>query len=108
MTIRKKIKVPLYFSDLIVIQSNNFKKIEEEFSIDSYEDNYSAITFKRNGNVMVAFKNKTNASIIAHEAVHICNHIFKNVGIQLDLDNDEAFAYLLGWVVKQIHKTIKV
>lgn len=104
----KKIKIPLYFSNLTVIQTNNFKKLEKKFDIDYYQDGYSAITLKRNGNVIVAFKKKTNASIIAHESVHICNHIFKNVGIQPCLDNDEAFAYLLGWIVKKIHKTIKI
>lgn len=44
------------------------------------------------------------ADTIAHEADHLCNQLFKSIGATVDVNNDEAHAYLLGWVVKQITK----
>jgi hypothetical protein len=44
------------------------------------------------------------ADTIAHEADHLCNQLFKSIGAIVDTSNDEAHAYLLGWVVKQITK----
>jgi hypothetical protein len=44
------------------------------------------------------------ADTIAHEADHLCNQLFKSIGATVDVNNDEAHAYLLGWTVKQITK----
>ena len=44
------------------------------------------------------------ADTIAHEADHLCNQLFKSIGATVDTSNDEAHAYLLGWIVKQITK----
>ena len=46
-------------------------------------------------------------SLIAHESVHLVNHLFEDWGIKLDLDNDEPQAYLTGWFVEQIDKFLK-
>lgn len=44
------------------------------------------------------------ADTIAHEADHLCNQLFKEIGATVDVNNDEPHAYLLGWIVKQITK----
>jgi len=44
---------------------------------------------------------------IGHEATHLKNHIFISRGLQLDLHNDEAEAYLLGWIIESITTKLK-
>lgn len=39
-----------------------------------------------------------NAIQITHESVHVASDIYKYVGATHDLDNQEPFAYLCGWV----------
>ena len=34
------------------------------------------------------------------------SHIFKDMGVYLDLDNDEPQAYFTGWLTKRINETI--
>lgn len=41
---------------------------------------------------------------ITHESVHAANFIFMDLGIKVDTDNDEAQAYLAGFVADCIEK----
>lgn len=42
--------------------------------------------------------------IIAHECKHAVNRIFGDIGQKLDVFNDEAECYLLGWLVNRVHE----
>jgi len=44
---------------------------------------------------------------ISHEAFHITSFIMKRIGIKPDVNNDEAQAYLLSWIVEQVYKQFK-
>lgn len=75
------------------------------------------------GGVLIRFSNKTcmTPSTIAHEAVHAAVIICDYIGGQINLESQEYFAYLVGWIVdccydakkqsenerKRIHKTCK-
>lgn len=110
--IKKVIKIPIYYGDLIIYQVN---KDEESFIPKDYQlDNSNAYSayckFKLvNGynKCIIVFK-EVSHEIIAHEALHITNGILKHAGVFSDFDNDEPQAYLLGWVVKQIYNTVKL
>lgn len=105
--IKKKIKIPLYYHNLTIIQTNNFKKIEKKYGLgDTYD--YEGVVFDIGSDIFIVLRKDTTPSIIAHEVVHIVNLIFSAVGIQLDRVNDENQAYLTGWLVKKIHKTVKI
>ena len=45
-------------------------------------------------------------SVIAHESLHATHHILNRVGISLVPESEEAFTYLLGYLVEQINKRI--
>lgn len=45
-----------------------------------------------------------DVSIIAHEAFHAVEFIMERVGILHSPETSEAFAYLLGYIVKKIMK----
>lgn len=40
--------------------------------------------------------------VIVHELSHVVFLILGDVGVQVDPDNNEAFAYLLGYLVRQV------
>lgn len=52
------------------------------------------------GGILIRFKSKADmtTSIIAHEAVHAAIHIFDYTGCCIATENQEPFAYLVGWI----------
>lgn len=44
--------------------------------------------------------------VIAHEVRHVTSSILNRVGYRLDAENDEAEAYLAGWVANFIYSVI--
>lgn len=43
---------------------------------------------------------------IAHESTHVAFETFRDIGGVADEDNQEPFAYLVGWVAKQIKNVL--
>jgi hypothetical protein len=52
--------------------------------------------------IYMKFKSKKHISTLAHECLHVTNMILERAGVRVDLDNDEAQAYLLGWLMKKL------
>lgn len=46
-------------------------------------------------------------SNIAHESVHAALEIFNDLGCNVDADNQEPFAYLVGWIADCIDQVKK-
>ena len=44
---------------------------------------------------------------LVHEAFHATHFAMNAVGMQLSFENDEAFAYLLGYLVEKIYNVIE-
>ena len=110
---KKVIKIPIYFGNLVMLQTNKFQKVNKSYNSNfTKEDNdiYDAVVFKDskkhiNQYVIVVRKNPSY-SVIAHETVHLVNAIFKDHGIELSLDNDEPQAYLTGWLFEKIDEVL--
>jgi hypothetical protein len=110
---KKKIKVPLYFVTLVLVQAKDISCLNKKLDIEVSNKTTDAYMYQRdtkNGDIeyYMVFKKKTTAQIIAHESVHTVNAIFNRVHIEPNLHNDESQAYLMGWIVKQCHKFLKV
>lgn len=108
---KKKIKIPIYFGDLVLIQTDDFDALPEKYGLrkkpyDSVSLEYS----KKNGytKYFIIVRTKCKPRAIAHEVVHIVNSIFRDRGVVLDVDNDEAQAYLTGWITHQCYKYFKI
>ncbi len=54
------------------------------------------------GGIAIRFRNRSLITFktVAHESVHAANMIFKYCGCKVDTENDEAYAYLVGWIAK--------
>lgn len=61
------------------------------------------------GGVLVRFKSKKDmtTSIITHESSHAAMEIYDYIGAKVDIQNQEPFSYLAGWVADCIDKVKK-
>lgn len=114
---KKTIKIPIYFGQFIIILDNEnwenvnkiyCKKLKWDRPADEGDD---AFVFGDIDNgfskYIVAFKSNPTGKIIAHDCVHLVNKLFKDRGIELYHDNDEAYAYMLAWFFEQIENFFK-
>jgi hypothetical protein len=52
--------------------------------------------------VYLRFRNLNKLEIIAHEALHATAYILRHVGIRFSKNSEEAYAYLLQYIVENI------
>ena len=108
----KKIEIPLYYGELIIVKAKNWKEVNKKFGTNA-EKGFEAVFFKddkksgRTRYVVAYVGKKLSNDVIAHETVHVVNSIFIDRKMQLDPYNDEPQAYLTGWVFGQIKKFVK-
>lgn len=59
------------------------------------------------GQTVIRFESEPDHGIVAHEIFHAVNYVLTRVGITLSQDSDEAYAYLLHYVVSQYYEKVK-
>ena len=113
----KRVTMPIYNQVLnIAICDDAEKEIEEvnkKFytNLDKFE--FSGYAHREGKHYLILLNKKElidepfTISTIAHEAFHITSFVMKRVGIHPDVNNDEAQAYLLSWIVEQVYKFYK-
>ncbi len=110
----KIIEIPLYHGELVLIQKKKLEDIPEKYKPENEDfKGYAAVTcfrLKNNGvaQFIIAFLKPTTPSNIAHEAEHCKGEIFNHVGITEHNTNNEPSAYMIGWIVEQCHKYLKI
>lgn len=113
----KNVKVPLYHQYIQIIICDDVEKEINEVNKKYYVNKdrfdfsgYSEGTGKYNL-ILLNKKYLTDEAFamgtIAHEAFHVSSFIMKRVGINPDVNNDEAQAYLLSWIVEQVYTEYK-
>lgn len=116
----KRYKIPIYFGRLYVAKVKSYSELYKlaninpdihDFQFDEFSDNnYGALMFEHPenaGRIYIAVNDKTTTPMIVHECVHAANSIFRSCGIKLDIDNDEPYAYLLGWIYEKVEQALK-
>lgn len=116
---KKTIKIPIFFGEFMILLDQDPEDWKNVNGIYQHRMNWDrpadkqdeafVFDYKQNGysKYVVCFKNKPKSSVIAHESVHLVNKLFKDRGLQLDIENDETQAYLTGWFVEQIDNFFK-
>lgn len=107
--VKKTIQIPIYCCELTIIIDKDLSYIEKKYKTSSLE-NFGAVTLKDESkcrHYVVAFTDKEHLSNIAHEIVHIKNHIFLDCAMHVDRCNDEPEAYLTGWLFERIFYLMK-
>lgn len=96
-------------------QYKNNKELEDFLLDDSLAVTYCSVEEKRTkdfGFAVVMLSNLKTlggskiVEIISHEASHVATGIFAELGIHLDGNNDEPYAYLIGYISSCIWKTV--
>ena len=103
---QKTIDIPIYCCKLTMILSEDLTYIEKKFKTISLKD-FGAVTLQNESeyrHFVVAFTDASHLGNIAHEVVHIKNHIYIDCAMNVDRHNDEPEAYLTGWLFEQILK----
>lgn len=113
-TIKHKFYIPIYGCYVTVIVAKNFEKVAKKYDFENVND-----IIRRSSAMVQTRKNKqgirkyiyiqrssVSLGIIAHEAKHIVNRIFRDRGVELDRFNDEAECYLLQYIVNEINLCI--
>jgi len=105
----KTTKIPLYCPDnrirvCIVDRLKDVKSFRDTVEDADQYDVADAVLFideskKYTTFTMIFEREHIGAGHIAHESIHMKNHIFGSIGIELDPANDEPEAYFMQWLV---------
>lgn len=95
--------------DLIDVFSD---RCEKDLQLDDVENLYGAISYtvirKSDGmfGELVWFPTIKHLTVknIGHESSHVAVNIAHDMNIRIDYENDEPFAYLIGWLCDCIDK----
>jgi len=119
--VTKSFEIPLYFGRLAILFADSDITIADYYK--DCEDNWKlkyGHTYRVNEEVdgkstrayLVAFHLKNSYSnlthgVISHEALHAVNMILDFAGVEPCDKSEEAYAYLMTWVVDSIYSVVK-
>lgn len=90
-----------------VLRKRYKNKMDPEELEALLEDEYVAKAYMvKNGRTFIRFNQYPTAGILAHEAFHCLVFLFRRIGLELGPDSDEAWAYLLEYLVNEITSKI--
>lgn len=108
----------IYPFDVMVISDGNYKHILKLLrdrlpkdcynEIDLLNDEYDAKTVRFKNGATCIVLNKTDNATIAHESFHAVCYLMEAIGIELDHNSSEAYAYALGYLVNEINTFLGV
>jgi hypothetical protein len=109
----KKLEIPVFHGWLYLYQGVPFDEVATRHNMVVEKDGADAMSgsdIDKNEVTayIIAVEDNVSASSVAHEALHVVNYMMKDRDMVPDLNNDEWQCYLLGWIVRQCHKYMKV
>lgn len=102
------VAIPLYGINLVVAVCPDAARAFDPY-MDLHPDCSGQVFVFNHGEARLAYigvvfgcVEEADANTIAHEAVHAAWRCLQWVGITVTVDNQEALAYLVGWMAQQI------
>lgn len=107
-----QIDIPIYYDKIVVVYCcKGLKKAFKKYKLQGNHKLVDALVFRKNTKSgrtkYYALFRSLDKDVIAHETVHLVNHIFEDRYIELDTKNDEPQAYLTGWIFYNVYKALK-
>jgi len=108
----RKIKIPIYFGNLILIEKTDYKEVYKKLNLEGHELESPAMAFKEPTKnnltqyVIVFDLKQTGGSVMAHESFHVLSEIARDRGFD-NFNNEEPLAYLMGWIYRQFNDFIQ-
>jgi len=107
---RKDLTIPIYDCKVTVVVTGSFQEACMEAGYDSVVEGKHAAVFrypdKPGSYTMIFHENSLSPGNISHEALHLMHDIMEYVGMGPELNDDEAQAYLIGFIVDGLHQII--
>ena len=106
--VKRTVRIPIYGGKIIIVISDEddvYESTKRHFKvIDNSLKSFVAVSLQSDSNYLypVLLSGKITPGLVAHEAKHIVNRLYTDIGIILDRENDETETYLLSWVVNRI------
>ena len=85
------------------LTDDEIKYFFNEIATDDYAGTTSSLD---GGGYVVLIKQAHKPFCFTHELYHCVDKILKERGVEHS-DNDEAYAYMVGWINEQYHKILK-
>jgi hypothetical protein len=112
MTKEKKIRLDMFLCCVHVIITDDMNKCVDDKRLRPYCSDYPDEDLSKDCAGFVFQKGKSDyyvillpgvpCGVIAHESVHLIGRIFKDRGQEADYENDEVYAYYVGWIAGEI------
>ena len=113
----KEFDIPIYRSKFLVLFSDKKEEIEAFCPDDrqGFELHYAhtfIVNFKKHEGFLVTFNLKNefrsvNHGCIAHEVFHAASMLLRSRDVELSVESEEAYSYLIDWMTDLIYGTIK-
>ena len=114
------VQMGIYPRTLFIVKGKDKRKVIQDnfmarngndliFDEDTTTDACVWQVIERDSNLygcLVWINGNTTIETISHEATHVAFETFRDIGGVADEDNQEPFAYLVGWVAKQIKNAL--
>jgi len=104
--------IPIY--DIPIFMTNKVKQLDKRIQKNVPDYSNDKVCYGRctaiesdEGELLIGIF-ATGPSTLAHEAVHAANEVFHKIGQDLDVTNDECYAYLVQWIVKEFIEHIDI
>jgi hypothetical protein len=110
--IRKTLSIPIYDCKVNVVVTNDQETFEQEVYDAGWKEDPGgdAVTLHYLSNpsvfAVIFKKDSLSPGNIAHEADHLTTKVMEARGLKYDPDNQEARAYLIGFIVDGLHQII--
>ena len=108
--IKETFIIPIYNCQVDVVVAEHVEEVAEEVGYHHDCTGYEGLTLSYPMNPSVyclIFKELTvDEGVIGHEALHLTSKVMKACDIKYDIENVEPFAYLHGYIIKQLHQII--
>lgn len=101
------VKVPMYqFS--IVVEVGDVRELAKRWTADDVGNCHGVVIDTGFDCSPVAiFAEDATAAVVAHECLHLSHKVFKHIGHNPSLDDDEPHAYLLSYLFEAIWSRIE-
>lgn len=104
---KNKIQLPIYNADIVCFfneeEYNKYCSENNQHETNKVAAGVTCHFFNDEGFLIIVigiFNN--NTAILVHELVHVCSKIFLTHGILYDTENDEPYAYLMGYLFESV------
>lgn len=102
---KTQFKVPIYKATVTLFKDATLDGVCDWYGLEPQPGFDGGVFHIEEGGIIeyaLVLEDNYTAGILAHECLHLTNHILRDCGVYPDFQNDEPQCYLHGWIVDQV------